>query len=148
MADVKTFFSVEQQEEIKKAIVDAEHQTSGQIRVHLENKCSGDAMERAVLVLHKLEMHKTNHRNSVLFYVALSHRKFAIVGDEGVHATVPENFWDDVKEHIIKRFKESKFTEGLCEGIRMAGDHLKKNFPHTDSDTNELPDDISFDTNA
>ena len=147
MADAKTFFSAEQQEEIKKSIIDAEHKTSGQIRVHLENKCSGDVMTHAIYIFHKLNMHKTKERNGVLFYLAINHRKFSIVGDEGIHAVVPDNFWDDMKEHVIERFKENKFTEGLCEGIAMAGEHLKIKFPHIEADNNELSDDISFNNN-
>lgn len=89
-------------------------------------------------------MHNTKLRNGILFYLALKHRKFAILGDAGINSVVPANFWDDVKETLLVYFKENKYSEGLCRGIEMAGVHLKKNFPHKKDDTNELPDDISF----
>jgi uncharacterized membrane protein len=90
-------------------------------------------------------MHKTAERNGVLFYLAVNDRKFAVLGDSGINAKVPEDFWDQVKELLQKNFREGKFTEGLAEGIMQAGEHLKVHFPHRKDDVNELPDDISFD---
>ena len=46
---------------------------------------------------------------------------------------------------MLKHFRKEKFTEGLIEGIILAGKHLKKHFPHKKDDINELPDEISFD---
>ena len=64
---------------------------------------------------------KLNDRNGVLFYLAISDRKFAIIGDAGINAKVPEGFWDEIRELLEKHFREEKFTEGLVEGILMAG---------------------------
>jgi uncharacterized membrane protein len=90
-------------------------------------------------------MYKTALRNGVLFYFAVKDRKFAIIGDAGIHAKVPEGFWDKIKELMLKDFIEGKFTEGLSEGILLAGEQLKTHFPHQKDDVNELPDEISFD---
>lgn len=81
----------------------------------------------------------------VLFYLAVSDRKFAIIGDGGINAKVPAGFWDEISLHLQKNFKENRFTEGLSEGIIMAGLQLKKHFPYQADDVNELPDEISFD---
>jgi uncharacterized membrane protein len=140
----KSFFTKEQQQEIINAVRQAEHETSGEIRVHIESKCKGDVLERAAYVFKKLNIHDTKHRNNVLFYLALKHRKFAILGDAGINSVVPADFWDDVKATLLSYFKENKFSEGLCKGILMAGEHLKKNFTHKKDDTNESPDDVSF----
>lgn len=140
-----TFFSREQQGQILAAVKKAEHQTSGEIRVHIETTCREDVLDRAAWVFKKLAMHKTADRNGVLFYLAIEDRKFAVIGDTGINAKVPEGFWDDVKEILLNRFREGKFTEGLSEGIILTGEHLKKHFPHKKDDVNELPDEISFD---
>jgi len=79
-----------------------------------------------------------------LFYLAVNDRKFAILGDAGINAKVPADFWDETKEHVIARFKESRIADGLSEGIVMAGEQLKKHFPYQSDDVNELPDEISF----
>lgn len=138
------FFSDEQKQQIKVAIERMEHKTSGEIRLHVEGNCNGDPYERALHVFHRLHMHKTNHRNAILFYLAVNHKKFAIVGDEGIHKSVPENFWATVKDHVIAQFKQNKFTEGICEGIDMTGEMLKVHFPHNGNDKNQLSDEISY----
>ena len=88
----KDFFSKEETGEIKKAILNAELDTSGEIRVHIENECGGDALDRASYVFSKLKMDKTELNNGVLFYLAIQSKKFAIIGDSGINKEVPENF--------------------------------------------------------
>jgi len=140
-----TFFSKEQQAQILAAVKEAEMETSGEIRVHIESSLKGDVLDRAAWLFKKLGMHETAERNGVLFYLAVNHRQFAILGDAGINAKVPTGFWDDIRELLQKNFKEGKFTEGLSEGILLAGKHLKMHFPHKPDDVNELPDEISFD---
>jgi uncharacterized membrane protein len=140
-----TFFTEEQQAQILAAVKEAENETSGEIRVHIETHCDEDVLDRAAWVFKKLGMHETGERNGVLFYLAVDDRKFAVIGDSGINAKVPEGFWDDVKELLLANFREGKFTEGLSAGIILSGTHLKKHFPHKKDDVNELPDEISFD---
>lgn len=140
----KNFFSQEQQAEILLAIRGAELDTSGEIRVHIENNCSGDVLDRAAHVFDKLQMQKTQLRNGVLIYLAVENRKFAILGDAGINVVVPENFWDDIKSAMLRHFREGEFSKGLVEAISRAGEQLKKHFPFQKDDVNELPDDLSF----
>lgn len=144
----KDLFSAEERQNIVNAIKEAELATSGEIQVHLENHCKGDVLNRAAEVFAILKMHKTEQRNGVLFYIAVLDHKFAILGDKGINQVVSEGFWDDIKEHMLVKFKDGKFTEGLCEGIRMAGEQLQKHFPYENKgDVNELSDEISFGKN-
>ena len=148
MADnIKNFFSEEAKSLIVQEVKNAEKETSGEIRVHVENRCKGDVMDCAAFVFEKLEMHKTELRNGVLFYLAVKDHKFAILGDAGINAVVPDNFWDEVKERMFEDFKEGRFAEGLIQGIQMAGIKLKEFFPYQEDDVNELSDDISFGKN-
>ncbi|MBC8319101.1 MAG: TPM domain-containing protein [Bacteroidetes bacterium] len=140
----KSFFSKEEKSEIKKAILNAELDTSGEIRVHIENECKGDVLDRASYLFDKLGMRKTGLHNGVLFYLAIESQKFAIIGDSGINKEVPENFWGDIKTLMSEKFNAGYFTEGLAMGITMAGVRLKKHFPHHIDDINELPDEISF----
>lgn len=129
---------------IRSAVKEAERNTSGEIRVHIDNHCKGDVMDRAAWWFAKLEMHRTGQRNGVLFYLAVKDRKFAILGDAGINAVTPDNFWDHIKEKMLAHFQEGKFAAGLQQGILMAGEQLKTNFPYRQDDVNELSDDISF----
>jgi uncharacterized membrane protein len=138
------FFSGDQKNQIRQAVADAEMDTSGEIRVHIERRCKGDVLDRAAYLFEKLGMHKTEKRNGVLFYLAVDDHKFAILGDAGINAVTPEDYWDSIKEKMQGEFKEGRFTEGLEWGIREAGSQLKEHYPYQDDDVNELPDDISF----
>ena len=139
-----SFFSKEQQAQILASVKEAEKATSGEIRVHIESVLKVDVLDRAAWLFKKLAMDKTADRNGVLFYLAVDDRKFAIIGDAGINSKVPAGFWDEISELMKKNFKEGKFTEGLSEGIIMAGNQLKKYFPCCEDDVNELSDEISF----
>lgn len=144
---VENFFSKEEKKQITDAIAEAEKNTSGEIRLHAEGQCKLDVLDRAAYIFEKLNMHKTEQRNGVLFYLAVHDRKFAIIGDAGINQLVPADFWDVIKETMLTYFKEGKFTEGLTKGILMAGEQLKANFPYQKEDQNELSNEISFDKN-
>jgi uncharacterized membrane protein len=141
------FFSKEQKVLILDAIRNAESNTSGEIRVHVEKLCLGEPTDRAAYLFEKLGMHKTNLRNGVLFYISYDDHKIAILGDAGINAVVPENFWDSTLNILANKFREGDFTGGLADGIMHAGTQLKNHFPHRPDDINELPDEISFGQN-
>lgn len=143
--NASSFFTKEQQTLILASVKEAEKETSGEIRIHIETSCDEDVLDRAAWVFKKLGMHKTDERNGVLFYLAVSDRKFAIIGDAGINSKVPAGFWNEISELLVTNFKGGKFTEGLSEGILMAGKQLQTHFPFKKDDVNELSDEISFD---
>ena len=141
----KDSFSDQDRAVIKGAIQEAELNTSGEIRVHLENHCSKEnVLDRAVQVFAMLQMHKTELRNGVLIYMAVKDHKFAIIGDAGINAKVEEDFWDITKDKMLEHFKAGDLVEGLKTGILCAGERLAEFFPYKKNDSNELSDDISF----
>jgi len=140
-----TFFTREEQILIRDAIKEAEGETSGEIRVHIETKLSGNVLDRAAWIFKRIGMHETENRNGVLFYFAVRNKKFAIIGDGGINSKVTEHFWDKITKTLQEHFRNGKYSEGLIEGIRMTGMQLKEYFPHEKDDKNELPDEISFD---
>ena len=141
----KELFTDELQKQVVAAIETAELNTSGEVRVHLDDNCKGDVLDRAAYVFEKLEMHKTEQRNGVLFYLAVQDKKFAILGDAGINQKVPDNFWEEIKSEVIANFKKGDFAKGLSSGIVKAGEQLKAHFPYQEDDVNELENEISFD---
>ncbi len=139
------FFNQKQKKQITDAIQEAELNTSGEIRVHVESNCNEEVLDRAAFMFEKLAMHKTELRNGVLFYLSINDRKFAILGDAGINAVTPDNFWDEIKETVIGHFKKEEYAEGLSNGIKIAGQALKEHFPYQQDDVNELSDEVSFD---
>jgi uncharacterized membrane protein len=143
MSKIENFLTIEQEQAIIKAIEIAEKNTSGEIRVHIENNTNLPPLDRALEVFHLLEMDKTELRNGVLFYVAVESKKFAILGDEGIHTKVTENFWDAEKALMLSYFKKEEFSKGLELAIIEVGNKLKEFFPYQSNDTNELSNEIS-----
>ncbi len=143
MPEAQDFFTHEQEEQIVATIKKAEKNTSGEIRVHLDNSEEGDEWEKAKQVFYELRMNETALRNGVLFHISVKNNSFSIVADEGINRVVPDDFWENIKTQMQEDFKEGKFTEGLCQGILTTGQALKSYFPFQDNDRNELSDEIS-----
>ncbi|WBO84386.1 TPM domain-containing protein [Hymenobacter yonginensis] len=138
--------TAEQEKALVEAIRQAEILTSGEIRVHLEDHCpTPDPLDRAAQVFAELNMHKTAQRNGVLFYLAWQSRQFAVIGDAGINAAVPDDFWETTKENVLQLFRQEKYAGGLENGIRLVGEQLQRYFPYdAATDQNELDDSISY----
>ncbi len=143
------FLTKEQEASIVDSIQQAESETSGEIRVHLEKKCKAEtALERAQEVFKELNMEQTELRNGVIVYVAWADKKVAIWGDKGIHQLVGQSFWEEELKLMISHFKEGDFEAGLSEVILQIGHKLKEHFPHQDDDVDELPNEISYNTDT
>ncbi|MCC9018758.1 MULTISPECIES: TPM domain-containing protein [Flavobacterium] len=143
MSKVEDFLSKEEELEIVEAIRVAEKNTSGEIRVHIEQSTSKVPFERALEVFYELKMHETQLQNGVLFYFAVADKTFAICGDKGINDVVTPDFWDCTKDALIQQFKSGNFKQGIVDGILNAGEQLKKYFPWSEGDSNELSNEIS-----
>ena len=133
------------QPRIVAAIADAERQTSGEIRVHVQPRAGADIRSYASHTFERLGMTKTALRNGVLLFIASEEQRFVILGDRGIDEKVPAGFWDDIAAKLTIRFKAGEFTEGIVEAIRSAGENLGRYFPRSAADINELPDEINVD---
>lgn len=143
MSHVEDFLTAEEEQEIVEAIVEAERNTSGEIRVHIEAAAKMDHFSRAQQIFHFLKMDNTKDGNGVLIYVAVDDKKFVIYGDTGIDRAVPKGFWDSTKDIIATHFHKGKFKKGIIEGIHRAGKELQAHFPWDHNDTNELSDAVS-----
>ncbi|QBA64950.1 TPM domain-containing protein [Muriicola soli] len=140
---VEAFLSPEEEKEVVEAIRQAEKNTSGEIRVHIEGSSDKDSFDRAQELFHDLKMDETRDANGVLIYIAVQDRTFVIYGDKGINEVVPDTFWDDTKDVIQAHFKKGNFKQGIVDGILKAGEELKEHFPYKDNDTNELSNEVS-----
>jgi uncharacterized membrane protein len=138
-------FSEAEKEKIVASIKEAELNTSGEVKVHVEEKCLAETpLVRAKELFFHLKLDKTAQQNGVLFYLAYGDRKFAVLGDAGIDKVVPADFWESTKDTLKSYFTQNKMADGLCEGIKIAGEQLKKYFPYQSDDVNEISDDISM----
>jgi uncharacterized membrane protein len=142
----KDFFTEEERQQLVDAIQKAEQQTSGEVRIFVESKCRYvDALDRAKEIFVSLKMHETELRNATLIYVAVKDKQAAVLGDVGIHQKVAESYWKEVVAKMLLHFKNEKLADGICQGIYDLGQALKSYFPYnSDTDKNELPDEIVF----
>lgn len=142
----KMFFSDEENHIIVKAIQHAEKQTSGEVRVFVESRCSWvDAIDRAKEIFFSLKMDQTQQRNAVLVYVALKDRQLAVFGDEGIHQKVGDEYWNKVVGEMLASFNTSNYAQGISNCAIQVGEALRTHFPYDKkTDKNELPDEIVF----
>lgn len=144
MIKKKKFFTDEENRQIVESIRQAELETSGEIRVHLEKRCFGDPVKKAIKIFEKIGMHRTQARNGVLIYLAIASKKFSIIGDKGIDEKIPAGFWNETAKKMQDCFIKGNFSEGLKAGIQDAGEKLKEFFPYQgEKDQNELSDEIS-----
>jgi len=130
-------------EKIKAAITDAERRTSGEIRVSISPFFWGKVRPVAERAFVRLKMTGTKDRNGILFFVVPSRRRFVVLGDEGIHAKVGQEFWDAIAGVLSEEFRKGHFQDGLLRGIALAAEKLAAHFPYDPAaDRNELPDDI------
>ncbi len=140
---VRRFMSEGDLEAVAGAVADAEAHTSAEIRVHLADRCPGDAMARAVRVFERLGMHRTAGRSGVLIYVAVADRKLAVIGDSGIHERVGEAYWAGLVSAVAAHFGAERPRDGLVHALRELGETLRRHFPRRPDDSNELSDSVS-----
>lgn len=130
--------------QVRDAIAVAEKRTSGEIRVHLEDHIEDDVLDHAAFIFEELGMHRTRDRNGVLIYLSVADRKLAVIGDEGINARVPENFWNDVLAMLKLHLVAGRPAEGLIEAVHTVGEKLRQYFPLRSDDRDELSNEVSF----
>ncbi len=141
----KPFLSKKESKQIVTAIAEAEMQTSGEIRVHIDLEIIENIPKHAESVFYLLGMHETKAQNGVLIYINPKIKQYLVLGDRAMHDKVGQVFWDKVSQELGVYFKNKQFEQGLVQTIHQIGQALKLYFPYSrKTDTNELNDDISY----
>lgn len=128
---------------VTRAIAVAEAFTSAEIRVHLDHRCPGDPVARAIQVFERLGMHRTAGRNGVLVYAAVTDRKLAVIGDGEIHARVGDAYWRDLVEAVTRQVGEGRPRDGFIHAIGALGSILSRHFPRSRDDRDELSNQVS-----
>lgn len=137
-------FSAAEERALEQAIEQVELRTSAEVRIHIERRCPGEVMDRAAECFEALKMHETAARNGVLLYLAIKDRKFAVIGDVGIHQHVGDAFWDAVADAARPQLAAERWTDGLQAAAVAVGDALIEHFPIASDDVNELTNAISW----
>ena len=138
----KEFLSKLEHDRIVNAIREAESKTSGKIHVYIQRgKLAGDPLVAAQRKFHRLGVHKTSERNSILIFVAPRAHKFSVVGDKAIHENCGDQFWQRLVDGMREHFRNEKFSHALVEAIEEAGTALATHFPKRSTST-QLPDEV------
>ena len=135
------------QRKIMASIIAAEKNTSGEIRVYMEHRCTYvDPMDRAREIFSSLGMEKTSARNAVIIYIAITDRQFALFGDKAIYEMAGgAEFWKNAAFQLTGHLKQNEIVEGICNCIQELGAALATHFPQdVNVKKNELPDEIVF----
>ncbi len=136
--------SIDQEQIIIEAIKEAERNTSGEIRIHISNKEGSGSLVYAQNIFQEQNMHATKYRNGILLHISPIEKTFSVVGDQGIHQKVKQEFWDKLKEAVVEHFKQGDFYEGILFAVKQTGEKLNQYFPIDEDDKNELSDEISY----
>lgn len=133
------------QERVERAIREAELRTSGEIRVSIAPFFWGDVRHAAERAFDRLGMRNTAERNGVLIFLVPSRHRFVVLGDEGIHARVGQEFWDCVRDALSARLHAHDPTGALVDAIETIADALSMHFPFDAArDIDELPNAIDL----
>jgi uncharacterized membrane protein len=129
---------------VEQAIRAAERGTSGEIRVAIAHAWHwGDVRASAERAFRRLRVAETRDRNGVLIFLAPSRRRLSVIGDTGVHAKVPPDFWSTVVDTMTAEFRRGDLTAGVVAAVELLGKTLAAAFPPRPGDVNELTDSVS-----
>ncbi|MEE9429519.1 MAG: TPM domain-containing protein [Melioribacteraceae bacterium] len=137
------FFDDDEFLRISNTIKDAELQTSGEIRVSLQEHRKFSERNSSLLLLaekefYRLNMHQTKDKTGILLLFILEERQFYILADEGIDKVVNTSIWKEVADNMEKDFEHGYFSEGIINGVKKVGDILSEHFPIKSDDKNEL----------
>ena len=124
------------------AIREQEQRTSAEIRVCLTYKLLWRPERYAWKVFERACMQATRQRNGVIIVMMPRMKKVIVLGDTGVNALVPPDFWKETVDAMIHELHQSDALTALREGLQRLGDTLARHWPRTPGDVNELPDEI------
>ena len=144
MKNLESFLNEKEIKDLAVIISKAELLTSGEIRLHLEEKCQIDTETRALEVFCSLNMGKTRLKNAVLIYISYGDQKFAICGDKGIHENVSNRFWKSLRNGLKRSFEKKDFFNGISVTIMECGRQLRTYFPYQHDDINELENHVTF----
>jgi len=118
-----------QHDKIVAAIRDTEHKTSGRIHVSISPNHVDEPVVAAQVEFMRLGLNQSPERNGVLIFVVPRAHKFAVIGDEAVHAKCGDEFWRKLADAMSGYFRKAEFTPGIIHGVQKAGDLLAEHFP-------------------
>ncbi len=139
---MKALLTTEEEHLLVDAIREQELRTSAEIRVCVTYKFILRPERYAWRVFDRTGMRDTRQRNGALIVMMPRMKKVVVIGDSGFDAVVPEGYWKEAVDAMVREMHGSTPLDALREGLRRLGDSLAVHWPREEGDVNELPDEI------
>ena len=143
---LRPFLGEEEKHRIASATEEMERRTTGEIHVHAAGWAgNADVLDLAQRKFLELGLDKTAGRNGVLILIFHLDHRFAIWGDEGIHAKAGQPLWESAAKTLREHFAERRYAEGIEACVRAVGLELAAYFPKNGPDPgrNQLPNEVT-----
>ncbi|MFZ9596086.1 MAG: TPM domain-containing protein [Bdellovibrionia bacterium] len=115
-----------------KAIAEAEQITTAQIRVYLSKKWwERNPLKRAQRLFDELQWLDPSLKCSVLFYIHLKKKKFAILSGEEIEAKTPDAWLGELAEQLRANLQATESERAIALTIQSASKLLSQLFPRS-----------------
>ncbi|MDD5388428.1 MAG: TPM domain-containing protein [Gallionellaceae bacterium] len=140
-------FPVRVLKRIEAAVAASERGHSAELRFAVEGAlhprqlmAAMSGRERALEVFSNLRIWDTAANNGVLIYLLLADRDVEIVADRGLSGLVQPVEWEAICRDMETCFQRGEFEAGTLLGIERVDILLRRYFPASGENPNELPD--------
>jgi uncharacterized membrane protein len=115
---------------IPKALERIQTQMNVDIRVHMaRNPFLKDPTARALEIFNSEKLTSTNQRNTVLIFLNLRRKNFAILADKGVHQKVGQKYWDQIAAQFKEDLQSTYYENAVVVLLYTLAEKLRKIYP-------------------
>lgn len=99
-----------------------------------QQRCHRMAMQQ----FSEQNIHNTEARTGILFFVSIDEHYVEIIADEGINNVVDKTSWESIVQNFTEKVKKSEVKEGFLQAIKECEQILIKNTPAVKNNKNEL----------
>lgn len=94
--------------------------------------------DRAVREFYTSRIQETKGRTGVLIFISALEKRAVVLADQAISEKLPKEYWQGMLVDLIQAKKDGKLAQGLERLILRCGEALKKDFPRSSQDVDEL----------
>ncbi len=99
-----------------------------------QQRCHRMAMQQFV----EQNIHDTDDRTGILFFVSVAEHYVEIIADEGINSVVDKTTWENIVQLFTNKVKKSEVKEGFLQAIDECERILIEHIPAVKDNENEL----------
>lgn len=92
----------------------------------------------AEIQFYQKNVYRTAEGTGVLIYISVFEREAWILGDQGINAKIPQEYWQGVVDNIVKGIRAGRPAESICQAVGSIASVFAEKFPARAGDQDEL----------